>query len=188
MQEQDPTASEHVPLLQKRSRSHILLTMSNDNTKPLSIEVRRAILRYLRDRPATSDELFDQWCNLDTALFGRRSTAKRTKVQQWKYDICRRYLDSSKRETQTQERFDNLLKRHGLDPTPVTVDPDSDTIPGNEEDFDFDSAIPARPTSNRTEFEIPRAATATTSMPSSTNFPEESESFSSFGKAEEKCK
>lgn len=131
----------------------------------MKLETKQAILRYLRDRPFTSEVDFDTLFNSNTGLFGNPLTPYRVQTQQFGYDIVRRFLKG-----QSIQRFHDLLERHGLSATPAeevsNKEPaGSDTLLPGEEEFrrSFLNSSESPPPTKSSSCEPPHKMTTPTS-------------------------
>ena len=117
---------------------------------PLPLATRRAILRYLRDKPALPDISFHQHCNRDLHTFGNPRTPFRQKVQQFCYDNYRHYIKPASGPPPPINKFHEKLERFGLSPTSGSEDED---VPAASPSFDAafeppeDASLPAETTS-----------------------------------------
>ena len=117
----------------------------------LPLATRRAILRYLRDKPALPDISFHQHCNRDPNTFGNPLTPFRQKVQQFCYDNYRYYIKPTNGPPPPTSKFYEKLERFGLSPTPDSNDED---LPAESLSFDVafqtpeeDASLPSESTS-----------------------------------------
>jgi len=144
----------------RRCSKVLTMTESTEEkqTNPLPLETKRAVLRYLRDCPSNSEITFDQYCNRKPSTFGNSPSSLRTQVQQYKYDIYRRYLDPKRKKKKKGLSFEEVLERHGLETTSganeeFTVDYETDDDDFKEEPTKADDTPRKMPPPTNVPFE-----------------------------------
>jgi len=98
----------------------------------LELESKKKLLTFLRDNAGHySYGDTNAFLEQDTALFGEVGSKLRERSQQFVYDVKRNFL---KRGSTNRKGFNELLGRHGIDPTPDFSDPSESQglLPGEQ--------------------------------------------------------